>query len=159
MIVALLASMTLLNSPVDTVIRRGAEVPTSATASLAAVLDGRTPTGDVVIEGVVVRSCTAMGCWMQIAPSADTKGIMVRMKDESFFIPLNAAGMSARAVGRVVVSERTAEEAAKAAELGRHVRKSDSGEGMVEIGFEATGVELVNSDRRALTEGSGAHAH
>ncbi len=157
----LLASLTIASAPsaqLDTTIQRGIRIPASRPVALSAVLENPAAytSRAVVIEGVVVRSCTAMGCWMQVAPNADAKGLNVRFKDESFYIPLNSAGMAARAVGIAVITPRTAEEATKAEAEGRFVRRAITGTGMIEVGFEATGVELRGS---GVPKDGGAHTN
>jgi len=94
---------------------------------------------------MVVRSCTSMGCWMQLADGPDSKGLKVDFHDGGFVIPLGAAGMKARAMGRVTVEVLTAEQAAKAESTGSAVTKNAKGE-PVEVGLQATGVELYYVD-------------
>ena len=53
----------------------------------------------VAVEGVIVRSCKKEGCWMELAPTAKDKSVRVTFKDHAFFIPLDSAGMRARAEG------------------------------------------------------------
>lgn len=97
----------------------------------------------VAVEGVIVRSCKAEGCWMEIAPSAKDKSVRVTFQDRAFFIPLDSAGRRARAEGVFSVKTLSKAEA-------DHLEKEDdakfdkrSADGTVtEISFEATGVEL-----------------
>ncbi len=99
MLLTTFATLATLLSPADTVILRGVALPTTAAVPMAKVL--ATPTtytkAPVLVEGVIVKSCTVEGCWMQLAPSAEETGVRVTFKDESFLIPLNAAGMTAKA--------------------------------------------------------------
>ena len=83
-------------------IKRGAPISaTTKKVSLAKIMAnpakyaGKT----VHVEGVIVRSCKMEGCWMELAPSKAAKSVRVKMKDHAFFIPLDAAGMKAKAEG------------------------------------------------------------
>lgn len=98
----------------------------------------------VVVEGVIVRSCKAEGCWMELAPAKDTKSVRVKFKDHAFFIPLDAAGLNAKAKG--VFSVKTLSKAEVDHLVNDDGAKFDSinADGTVtEIAFEATGVELT----------------
>ncbi|MEP7039676.1 MAG: DUF4920 domain-containing protein, partial [Acidobacteriota bacterium] len=85
----------------DGMIKRGAVIGNAKKASLAEVLkspnkyEGKT----VAVEGVIVRSCKMEGCWMELAPSKDAQSVRVKFKDHAFFIPLDSAGMKAKAEG------------------------------------------------------------
>lgn len=127
-------------------IKRGA--PLSAKAkkvSLAKVL--KTPTkyaGKTVrVEGVIVRSCKMEGCWMELAPSKDAKSVRVKMKDHAFFIPLDSAGMNAKAEGVFSVKVLTKAEVDHLIEDGAKFDNRNADGGVTEIAFEATGVELT----------------
>lgn len=100
----------------------------------------------VRVEGVIVRSCKMEGCWAELAPDAKSKAVRVKMKDHSFFIPLQSAGFKATADGVFTVKTLTKEQV-------DHLIKDDgakfdsrNADGTVtEISFEATGVELRKS--------------
>jgi hypothetical protein len=144
--VLLLLAVTSTNA--DSVLKRGKTVPATPTATIGAILadPAKYPESQVVvIDGTVVRSCTAMGCWMQLADSADGKGLRVDFHDAGFFIPLGAAGMKARAMGTVTVTVLKPDEAAEAQGTGSAVVKNEKGE-PVEVGLQATGVELYYVD-------------
>lgn len=127
-------------------IKRGA--PLSAKAkkvSLAKVL--KTPTkyaGKTVrVEGVIVRSCKMEGCWMELAPNKDAKSVRVKMKDHAFFIPLDAAGMNAKAEGVFSVKVLNKTEVDHLIEDGGKFDNRNADGSITEIAFEATGVELT----------------
>lgn len=127
-------------------IKRGA--PLSAKAkkvSLAKVL--KTPTkyaGKTVrVEGVIVRSCKMEGCWMELAPNKDAKSVRVKMKNHAFFIPLDSAGMNAKAEGVFSVKVLTKAEVDHLIEDGGKFEKRNADGSVTEIAFEATGVELT----------------
>jgi len=148
MLNAVLLVLGVVSTDADSVLKRGKPVPAAPTATIDAILADPASFPDsqvVVIDGMVVRSCTAMGCWMQLADGPDTKGLRVDFHDGGFVIPLGAAGMKARAMGRVTVEVLTAEEAAKAEGTGSAVTKNAKGE-PVEVGLQATGVELYYVD-------------
>jgi len=148
MLNAVLLVLGVLSTDADSVLKRGKPVPAAPTATIDAILAnpaGFPDTQVVVIDGMVVRSCTSMGCWMQLADGPDNKGLKVDFHDGGFVIPLGAAGMKARAMGRVTVEVLTAEEAAKAESTGSAVTKNAKGD-PVEVGLQATGVELYYVD-------------
>lgn len=104
----------------------------------------------VVVEGVIVRSCKMEGCWMELAPAKDAaNSVRVTFKDHAFFIPLDAAGLAAKAKG--VFSVKTLSKAQVEHLVNEDGAKFDNVnvDGTVtEIAFEATGVELTkNSDK------------
>ena len=96
--------------------------------------DGKT----VLVEGVVRRACSKMGCWMELAPSEGGPGVRVTFKDYGFFVPTDSAGAKARVQGRLQVSQLSAEQA-------EHLRSeggSMSAGAQREVRLVATGVEL-----------------
>ena len=148
MLNAVLLVLGVVSTDADSVLKRGKPVPAAPTATIDAILADPASFPDsqvVVIDGMVVRSCTAMGCWMQLADGPDTKGLRVDFHDGGFVIPLGAAGMKARAMGTVTVEVLTAEEAVEAEGTGSAVTKNAKGE-PVEVGLQASGVELYYVD-------------
>lgn len=138
----------VLSADADSVLKRGKPVPAAPTATIDAILadpDKFSPTDVVVIDGTVVRSCTAMGCWMQLADGPDSPGVRVDFHAEKFYIPLGAAGMKARAMGTVTVTVLDADDVAHLEGEGARIGKNAKGE-PVEIGLKATGVELYYVD-------------
>ncbi|MEO7658665.1 MAG: DUF4920 domain-containing protein [Pyrinomonadaceae bacterium] len=131
--------------PTNGVLKRGAPIGSAILVPLEKILNdpiafaGKT----VLIEGVVVRSCKMEGCWAELAQRKDGKSVRVKMKDHSFFIPLQAAGSFARAEGVITVKTLTKEHV-------EHMVKDDgakfenrNADGTVdEISFEAIGIEL-----------------
>jgi hypothetical protein len=95
----------------------------------------------VIVEGVVQRSCQVMGCWMEFAPEKGVRGVHVNMKDQAFFVPFNAAGLRARAEGTFVLTALSKEDAERKAKEGANLRRNPDGTAD-EITFTATGVEL-----------------
>lgn len=131
--------------PSSTFLKRGAPIGKSTKVALSKVLS--TPEKYVGkrirVEGVIVSSCTMEGCWAELAEKKDAKSIRVKMKDHSFFIPLQSAGAFARAEGvfrvktltKAQVDHMINEDGAKFDN-----RKADGT--VTEVSFEATGIEL-----------------
>lgn len=95
----------------------------------------------VIVEGVIVRSCKAEGCWMELAPALNAKSVRVTF-DEKFFIPLDAQGMKAKAEGEFSVKTLSKEEVDHLVnEDGAKIERNADGTA-TEISFLATGVEL-----------------
>lgn len=142
MLVAMTAAPLAAQTPGE-VIHRGTPVGTATRAELAAVLAApeQHTTTAVLVEGVIIRSCTSKGCWMQLAPSGNVEGVRVTFKDYAFFIPVNSAGMSARVEGVVELKKHTAAQARHLAEEGARLRLETDGSA-TEVTFVATGVEL-----------------
>ena len=121
------------------VLVRGDPLPKSqAAVPLSAVLskpqDGKT----VLVEGVVRRACSQMGCWMELAPAAGGPGVRVTFKDYGFFVPTDSGGAKARVQGTVKVTELSAAQA-------EHLRAeggSMAAGAQREVRLVATGVEL-----------------
>ena len=122
-----------------TVLVRGTKIPRDQTPlALASLLakpeDGRT----VLVEGMVRRACSQMGCWMELAPPEGGPGVRVTFKDYGFFVPTDSAGATARVQGTVKVAQLSAEQA-------EHLRSeggSMSTGAQREVRLVATGVEL-----------------
>ena len=127
-------------------IRRGAPISAKTKkVSLAKVLmePGKYAGKNVRVEGVIVRSCKMEGCWMELAPSKDAKSVRVKMKDHAFFIPLDSAGMNARAEGVFSVKVLSKAEVDHLIEDGGKFDNRNADGGVTEVSFEATGVELT----------------
>lgn len=131
--------------PSDGYLKRGAAIGNSKKVSLNKVLKNPTKYAGktVLIEGVVVRSCKSEGCWAEVAENKDSKSVRVKMKDHSFFIPLQSAGSSARIEGVVAVKTLSKKEV-------DHLMKDDGAKfdninadgSVTEVSFDAAGIEL-----------------
>ena len=139
--VLLIAAATIFAADV---VKRGAPVSASKPVALATVLESpRDYTKNaVVVEGVIEKSCTAMGCWMELAPAEGKKTIRVTFEDEKFFIPLTAKGMQARAEGVTKIHKLSKAEADHLAGDGATLTRNEDGTAD-EVSFVATGVELT----------------
>ena len=126
------------------VVKKGAPLSSSKPVALTTVLESpKTYTRDaVVVEGVIEKSCTNMGCWMELAPAPGKKSVRVTFKDEEFFIPLTAKGMQARAEGVTKIHTLTKAEADHLVGEGATLTRKADGTAD-EVSFIATGVELT----------------
>ncbi|HEX8566178.1 MAG TPA: DUF4920 domain-containing protein [Pyrinomonadaceae bacterium] len=99
----------------------------------------------VAVEGVIVRSCKKEGCWMELAANKDAKPVRVTFGDHAFFIPLNAAGLNAKAEGIFEVKVLSKEKVDHMVnDDGAKIERNAYGTAN-EITFVATGVELTKS--------------
>jgi hypothetical protein len=128
------------------VLKRGAGIGTAKKVSLAKAMkepnkyEGKA----VLVEGVIVRSCKAEGCWMELAPAANASSMRVKFKNHAFFIPLDAAGMKAKVEGMISVKTLTKAEVDHLInEDGAKFENRNADGTVTEISFEATGVELT----------------
>jgi hypothetical protein len=87
------------------------------------------------VDGVATAVCTAMGCWMAVAPESDPKGTTVRLKVEDGVIvfPMSAKGKKVSAEG---VFEAIGDEHGKEA-AGEHARQDAKASASYQI--KATG--------------------
>ena len=92
------------------------------------------------IEGVIERSCTEMGCWMEIAAVKGGDTVRADTKHK-FFIPLQAAGMKIKAEGTFSLNILSKDKADHLAGEGAKLKRNADGTAN-EIAFVATGVEL-----------------
>lgn len=132
--------------PTDGYLKRGEPLTGATTVELdKAVADPGKYIGKTVrIEGVIVRSCKSEGCWLELAPSKDSKSVRVAMKGHSFFVPLDSAGANARMEGQFKVKTIKAEEVKEMTEKdGAKFDKVNADGTVTEVSFEATGVELT----------------
>ncbi len=99
---------------------------------------------NVLVEGVMVRSCKREGCWMELAPAKEAKSILIKMKDHAFFIPLNSAsiGLKAKAEGVFTVKTLPKAEVEHLIEDGSKFDKRNADGSVTEVSFVASGVEL-----------------
>jgi hypothetical protein len=141
----------IANFDASGMIKRGAPLSNNAQkVSLAKAMKnpGKYAGKNVLVEGVIVRSCKMEGCWMELAPAKDAKSIRISMKKHAFFIPLQSAGFKARAEG--VFSIKTLSKAQVDHLINDDGAKFDNrnADGSVtEVAFEAAGVELRKATR------------
>jgi hypothetical protein len=136
--------------PTDSYLKRGAAIGKSKKVSLNKILKNPAKYAgkSVLVEGVVVRSCKSEGCWAEVAENKDSKSVRVKMKDHSFFIPLQSAGSMARVEGVVAVKTLSKKEV-------DHLMKDDGAKfeninadgSVTEVSFDATGIELKKATK------------
>jgi hypothetical protein len=92
----------------------------------------------VRIDGVATAVCSAMGCWMAVAPESNPKGQTVRLKVEDGVIvfPMSAKGKNVSAEG---VFEAVGDEHGKEA-AGEHSRQDPKASATYQI--KATGAVI-----------------
>ena len=131
--------------PSNAYLKRGEPIGKAEKVSLAKALED--PSGvagkRVRVEGVIVRSCQSEGCWAELAPSKDSRSVRVKMKDHSFFIPLQSAGAEARAEGVFSVKKLSKEQVDHMMnEDGAKFANRNADGTVTEVSFEAAGIEL-----------------
>lgn len=135
--------------PTNAFLKRGAPIGDSQKVSLAKALatPGKYAGRTVRIEGIVVRSCKMEGCWAELAAKAGAeKSVRVKMKDHSFFIPLQSAGALARAEGIFRVKTLSkADVDHMIDEDGAKFPNRNADGSVTEVSFEAIGIELRKS--------------
>lgn len=99
---------------------------------------------NVLVEGVLVRSCKMEGCWFELAPTKDGKTIRIKMKDHAFFIPLNSAAqnLKVKAEGVFKVKTLTKAEVDHLIEDGGKFSNINADGSVTEVSFLAAGLEL-----------------
>jgi hypothetical protein len=90
---------------------------------LYAKMDSKTTTLPVKLKGKVTEVCKEMGCWIKI--QSEKGDMTVRMKDHSFFVPLELSG-------KTVVIDGVAEEKLTSVEQLKDVAQ-DGGKSKAEI--------------------------
>ena len=144
LLLAALAGPADAQSPLDSaVVFRGAAVPAGAAIPVTQLaVSARNHTArPVIVEGVITRECTEKGCWMQVAPSADAKGMRVTFKDYAFFIPQSMVGRRARMTGVTKVTTHSKSAADHLIGEGAPLQRNTDGTA-TEVQFVASGVEL-----------------
>jgi hypothetical protein len=125
------------------VVRRGEPLGDSPAVRFADVLKepAKYEGKRIVVEGVVERVCQMQGCWLELAPEKGARGVRIAMKDHAFFVPFNAAGLTARVEGTLGVKTLSKADADHFEGEGAKLERNPDGTA-TEIGFVATGVEL-----------------
>jgi hypothetical protein len=143
LVVAGAGAASAQQAPAGELVRVGAAVGGAEAVSLrTALADPDAYIGrQIQVEGLVTRACTSSGCWMQLAPNAEAEGVRVTFKDYAFFIPLNSAGMRARAQGEFTVKRLSRREVEHLNGEGASIQRARDGSA-IELSFVAAGVEL-----------------
>ncbi|MEP7144161.1 MAG: DUF4920 domain-containing protein [Ferruginibacter sp.] len=109
---------------------------------LATVLAGK-PATEVKVKGKVVEVCKMMGCWLKMQTPNGT--VMIKMKDESFFVPLTVNGKTIVALGTAAVKETSVEMLRHYAEDGGKTKEEIAAikEPKKEMTMQATGILVL----------------
>lgn len=127
-------------------LKRGEALSGSPMASINSIKNSPESFKDkkVTVEGVIVRSCKSMGCWLEIAETDKDKSMRVELKNHAFFVPLNSAGARAKVEGIVSVKTISAEKVKHLIEDDGAKFDNINADGSVtQLVFDATGVELT----------------
>lgn len=129
---------------------RGTMSGTAKKVSLAKILKSPQKYADknVLVSGVIVRSCKMEGCWLELSPTANAKSIRIKMKDHGFFVPLNAAGLNAKAEGIFKVKTISKEEVDHLIDDGAKFDTRNPDGSVTEVSFIASGLELTRQTKK-----------
>ena len=88
----------------DEVVRRGAEVGDSPVVDLKVALADPEAHVDksLIVEGTVDKVCPVKGCWLELMPAGETRGVRVTFEDYAFFVPKDSMGWQARLEGEFI---------------------------------------------------------
>ena len=134
----------------DDTVRRGAELGDSPTVDLKRVLAapdvhlGRS----VIVEGKVDKVCQMKGCWLELMPADESRGVRVTFEDYAFFVPKDSMGWVARLEGTFVREALSKGEVDHLVGEGATLARQPDGTA-VQVSFVARAVEL----RRPTAEG------
>ena len=127
----------------DDVVRRGAEIGDSPTVDLKGALAapeehiGRF----VIVEGKVDKVCPMKGCWLELMPAGESRGVRVTFENYGFFVPKDSMGWTARLEGEFVREELSKREVDHLVGEGATLNKQPDGTA-VQVSFVARAVEL-----------------
>ena len=149
-VVAIVAVLGGTSAIADDVIRRGGVIGDSPSVDLeGALANPEAHVGrSVVVEGKVDKVCQRKGCWMELMPEGESRGLRVTFEDYGFFVPTNAMGWTARLEGKFIREELSRSDVDHL--LGEGATLETQPDGTAEqFSFEARAVEL----RRPPDEG------
>jgi len=127
----------------DDVVRRGAAIGDSPTVDLkSAIAAPEAHLGQsVVVEGKVDKVCPVKGCWLELMPSGESRGVRVTFENYGFFVPKDSMGWTARLEGEFVRERLSKRDVDHLVGEGATLQKQQDGTA-VQISFVARGVEL-----------------
>jgi hypothetical protein len=96
------------------------------------------------VTGTVKQVCKSEGCWLRL-DDGSKDGIMVKMKDHSFFVPKDIDGKTVYVSGKAVRKTTSVKELQHYAEDAGKSKEEIAKitEPKVEITMEATGVKVM----------------
>ncbi len=131
----------------DDIVRRGADIGDSPSVDLEAALAapeehvGRA----VIVEGKVDKVCQVKGCWLELMPPGESRGVRVTFEDYGFFVPKNSMGWTARLEGKFVLEELSKRDVDHLLGEGATLAVQDDGTAR-QFSFVARAVELRQPD-------------
>jgi len=98
---------------------------------------------EVKVKGKVVDVCKMMGCWLKMETANGT--VFIKMKDESFFVPLELTGKTVVAKGTAAIKETSVESLRHyAQDAGKTKEEVDAiKEPKKEVTVQATGILVL----------------
>jgi Domain of unknown function (DUF4920) len=110
---------------------------------LATVLAAKRGTEEIKVKGKVVEVCKVMGCWLKMQTT--NGAVMIKMKDESFFVPLDLNGKTIVAKGTAAIKETSVEMLRHYAEDAGKTREEIAAikEPKKEMTMDATGILVL----------------
>ena len=127
----------------DETVRRGTEFGDSPRVDLKAVLSapevhiGRS----VIVVGKVDKVCQMKGCWLELMPPDESRGVRVTFENYGFFVPKDSMGWTARLEGEFIREELSKGEVDHLVDEGATLaRRPDRT--AAEVSFVARAVEL-----------------
>ena len=127
----------------DDVVTRGGEIGDSPVVDLKVALTERESLigRSVIIEGKVDKVCQMKGCWLELMPAGESRGVRVTFEDYGFFVPKDSMGSMARLEGKFVREELSKGEVDHLVGEGATLTRQPDGTA-VQVSFVARAVEL-----------------
>ena len=130
----------------DDLIRRGGEIGDSPAIDLKdAMTEPDAYVGrSVIVEGKVDRVCQVKGCWLELMPPGESRGVRVTFENYGFFVPTDSMGWTARLEGAFIREELSKRDADHLVGEGATLDARPDGTAG-QISFVARAVELRES--------------
>ena len=127
----------------DDIVRRGAAIGDSPSVDLeSAIAAPEAHLGQsVIVEGKVDKVCPVKGCWLELMPAGESRGVRVTFENYGFFVPKDSTGWTARLEGEFVRERLSKRDVDHLVGEGATLQKRPDGTA-VQISFVARGVEL-----------------
>ena len=127
----------------DDIVRRGAEIGDSPSVDLKTALAAPEAHLDrsLIVEGKVDKVCQVKGCWLELMPSGEARGVRVTFENYGFFVPKDSMGWKARLEGQFVHEELSKREVDHLVGEGATLDKQPDGTA-AQVSFVARAVEL-----------------
>ncbi|MDE0421358.1 MAG: DUF4920 domain-containing protein [Gammaproteobacteria bacterium] len=127
----------------DDIVRRGAALGDSPSVDLkSAIAAPEAHLGrSLIVEGKVDKVCQMKGCWLELMPPGESRGVRVTFENYGFFVPKDSMGWTARLEGEFVREELSKREVDHLVGEGATLNRQPDGTA-VQVSFVARGVEL-----------------